>query len=47
MYPLPVEVERRMVPLPPVYRRVSIDGSVVVISPRLHVLVDVVAIVRP
>jgi hypothetical protein len=47
MYPLPVEVERRIVPLPPVYPRVSIDSSVVVYSTRMHVLVDVVAIVRP
>src|SRR5262245_41215566 len=42
--PLPVEVERRLVVLPPDYRRGVIDGAVVVYSPRTHVAIDVAAI---
>ena len=42
--PLPVEVERRLVVLPPDYRRGYVDGSVVVYSPRTHVVVDVVGV---
>ncbi len=44
MQPLPVEVERRLVVLPPEYRRGYIDGTVVVYSPRTQVIVDVVAL---
>jgi len=47
MEPLPVDVERRLVVLPPEYRRGCIDGSIVVYSPRTHVIVDVVAVFRP
>jgi hypothetical protein len=47
MEPLPVEVERRLVVLPPDYRRGYIDGSVVVYSPRTQVMIDVVTIFRP
>lgn len=47
MEPLPVAVERRLVALPPGYRRGYIDGSVVVYSPRTSVLIDIVALVRP
>ena len=41
MEPLPVYVERRLVVLPPGYRRGAIDGTVVVYSPRTGVIVDV------
>lgn len=41
MQPLPIVVERRLVPLPPVYRRGIIDGSVVVYEPRTQVVIDV------
>lgn len=44
MEPLPVVVERELVPLPPTYRRGYIDGTVVVYSPKTHVMVDVVAL---
>jgi len=44
MEPLPVVVERRLVPLPPEYRRGFIDGSVVVYSPNTKVMIDVVAL---
>jgi len=47
MEPLPVAVERRLVVLPPGYRRGYIDGSVVVYSPRTNVMIDVVALFRP
>ena len=47
MEPLPAEVERRLVVLPPQYRRGYFDGSIVVYSPRTHVVVDVVAVFRP
>jgi len=47
MEPLPVAVERRMVVLPPEYRRGYIDGSIVVYSPRTHVMIDVVTLFRP
>jgi hypothetical protein len=47
MEPLPVAVERRLVVLPPEYRRGYIDGSVVVYSPRTNVVIDVVALFRP
>jgi hypothetical protein len=42
--PLPVEVERRMVVLPPEYRRGYIDGAVVVYSPKTHVAIDIAAV---
>jgi hypothetical protein len=42
--PLPVAVERRLVVLPPEYRRGYVDGTVVVYSPRTEVVVDVVAV---
>ena len=41
MEPLPVAVERRLVVLPPEYRRGYVDGTVVVYSPRTQVVVDV------
>jgi len=44
MEPLPVAVERRLIVLPPEYRRGYLDGSVVVYSPRTQVLIDVIAI---
>ena len=44
MEPLPVAVERRLIVLPPEYRRGYIDGSVVVYSPRTQVLIDVIAV---
>jgi hypothetical protein len=43
MEPLPVALERRLVVLPPEYRRGYIDGTVVVYSPRTQVVIDVVA----
>lgn len=43
MEPLPVTLERRLVVLPPEYRRGYIDGTVVVYSPRTQVVIDVVA----
>jgi hypothetical protein len=46
MEPLPVAVERRLVALPPDYRRGYIEGSVLVYSPRTQVIVDAV-VVRP
>ena len=42
--PLPVEVERRLVVLPPDYRRGYIDGAVVVYSPRTQVAIDIAAV---
>lgn len=44
MEPLPVVVERRLVALPPDYRRGYIDGRVVVYSPRTRAVIDVVAL---
>ena len=44
MASLPVAVERRLIVLPPEYRRGYIDGTVVVYSPRTQVVVDVVAV---
>ena len=46
MEPLPVAVERRLVGLPPDYRRAYIDGSIIVYSPRTQVVMDVVALFR-
>ena len=42
--PIPGAVERRLVALPPEYRRGYIDGAVVIYSPRTQVVVDVVAL---
>jgi hypothetical protein len=42
--PLPVAVERRLVALPPEYRRGYVDGVVVVYSPRTQVVVDIAAV---
>jgi len=42
--PIPVAVDRRLVVLPDDYRRGYIDGSVVVYSPRTHIIVDVVSV---
>ncbi len=47
MEPVPVAVERRLVVLPPEYRRGYIDGSIIVYSPRTHVAIDVVSLFRP
>jgi hypothetical protein len=45
MDPLPVAVERRLIVLPPEYRRGYMDGSVLVYSPSRQVVVDVVPVV--
>jgi hypothetical protein len=47
MEPLPVAVERRLVPIPAEYRRGVIDGYAVVYSPGPRVIIDVVALFRP
>jgi hypothetical protein len=44
MEPLAPEVERRLVLLPPGYRRGIVDGRAVIIDDRTHVLVDVAAV---
>jgi hypothetical protein len=44
MEPLPAAVERRLIVLPPEYRRGYIDGSVVVYSPGTQVMIDVIAV---
>jgi hypothetical protein len=44
MEPLPVVVERELMPLPPGYRRGYIDGAVVVYSPATRVMIDVMAL---
>jgi hypothetical protein len=41
MEPLPVALERELVVLPPGYRRGYIDGSIVVYTPKAHVMIDV------
>jgi hypothetical protein len=46
MEPLPVAVERRLVVLPPDYRRGYIDGSVLVYSPHTQIIVDAVVVMR-
>jgi hypothetical protein len=38
--PFPIEVERRLTPLPSVYRRGVIDGHAVIFDPRTNVIVD-------
>jgi hypothetical protein len=45
--PIPVVVDRRLVPLPYGYRRGYIDGTVVIYSPRTQVVVDVVTLFTP
>jgi hypothetical protein len=45
--PIPVAVDRRLVPLPYGYRRGYIDGAAVIYSPRTQVVVDVVALFTP
>jgi hypothetical protein len=47
MEPLPVVVERQLVPLPGGYQRGVIDGYAVVYSPRTRVIIDVVALFGP
>jgi hypothetical protein len=42
--PLPVVVERQLVPVPAEYRRGFIDGSVVVYAPHTGIVIDVVAV---
>ena len=42
--PLPVELDRRLVVLPPVYRRGYVDGSVIVYSPGTQILIDAVTL---
>ena len=44
MEPLPVVVERQLVPVPTGYQRGFIDGYVVMYQPRTQVIVDVVAV---
>jgi hypothetical protein len=41
MEPLPVAIERELVVLPPGHRRGYIDGSIVVYTPKGHVMIDV------
>jgi len=43
--PIPVVVERRLVALPPEYRRGFFDGYVVVYNPHTQVIVDIVAVI--
>lgn len=42
--PLPIELERRLVVLPPEYRRGYLDGHVIVYAPRTHSAIEVVSI---
>ena len=44
MEPLPIVLERQLVPLPPEYRRGVVDGHVVVYNPRAEVVIDVVGL---
>jgi len=44
MQPLPVVVERQLVPVPSGYSRGYIDGYAVVYSPRTQVVIDIVAV---
>ena len=44
MEPLPVVVERELVPVPAGYRRGLLDGYVVVYSPRTQIIVDIAGI---
>ena len=45
VHPLPVEVERQLVVLPPGYRRGYIDGTMVVYTPQTHTVIDIAAII--
>ncbi len=47
MEPLPVVVERELVPVPMGYRRGFIDGFAVVYNPRSQIVIDVVATFGP
>ncbi len=47
MKPLPVVVERQMVPVPNGYRRGIIDGYAVMYIPQTQVVIDVVAVFGP
>jgi hypothetical protein len=42
LQPLPVDVERRLAPLPSVYRRGVIDDYVVVVDPRRQLILDLI-----
>jgi hypothetical protein len=42
LHPLPVEVERRLAPIPSVYRRGVIDDYVVVVDPRRQLILDLI-----
>jgi hypothetical protein len=44
MTPLPVIVERQMVPVPVDYRRGVIDGYAVIYNPRTQVVIDITAV---
>ncbi len=44
MEPLPVVVERELVPIPAGYRRGMLDGYAVIYSPRTQVVIDVSAV---
>jgi hypothetical protein len=45
--PLPIVVERQLVPVPSGYRRGIIDGYVVIYEPRTRVVIDVAALFGP
>jgi len=42
--PFPVELERRLAPVPRPYRRGFIDGYAVVYDPRTHIIVDLLRV---
>lgn len=42
LQPLPIDVERRLVPIPSVYRRGVIDDYVVVVDPRRQLILDLI-----
>ena len=44
MEPIPVIVERQLVPVPADYRRGFIDGYAVIYNPRTQVIVDITAV---
>jgi hypothetical protein len=44
LQPLPIEVERRLIVLPPQYRRGVMDGYAVIYEPRTQVIIDVVPV---
>jgi hypothetical protein len=43
--PLPVEVERQLVVLPPGYQRGYVNGTIVVYAPQTHEVIDIVAVI--